>query len=289
VSAERAATPVRRPAVAVPEGWKLREASGPRPFVTRATFERPDGSVVEWTSRRHRKRLGLRRLHGRRFAGARRGASASSLAMGGLFMIGSFCFALGSIPAYSDHVSVATVGWTFFVGSIFFTSAAFLQFHEAMTAPEAAGDAPAPHEQRIAAWAPHRIDWWSSAIQFVGTLAFNVTTFAATRTSLTVAQDRRWVWVPDVVGSICFLLSSWLAFVEAGAGEHGFRHRSVGWWISSLNLVGSIAFGFAAVAGRYIHSTGEIANIAVVNLGTFAGAVCFFGGAALLPVESARG
>jgi hypothetical protein len=39
---------------------------------------------------------------------------------------------------------------------------------------------------------------------------------------------------------------------------------------------------------RYVHSTGEIANITLVNLATFIGAVCFFVGAALLPVESSR-
>jgi hypothetical protein len=133
-----------------------------------------------------------------------------------------------------------------------------------------------------------RIDWWVAVVQLVGTLAFNVTTFAATRTSLTVIQERRWIWAPDVVGSACFLLSSWGAFVEAGAGDHGIRHRSTGWWISALNLVGSIAFGASAIAARYLHSTGEIANITLVNLGTFVGGVCFFAGAALLPVESSR-
>jgi hypothetical protein len=53
-------------------------------------------------------------------------------------------------------------------------------------------------------------------------------------------------------------------------------------------MVGSIAFGVSAVAARYVTTTGEPANITLVNLGTFGGAVCFFAGAALLPVESAR-
>ena len=52
--------------------------------------------------------------------------------------------------------------------------------------------------------------------------------------------------------------------------------------------MGSIAFGASAIAARYLHSTGEIANITLVNLGTFLGAICFFVGAALLPVESSR-
>ena len=63
---------------------------------------------------------------------------------------------------------------------------------------------------------------------------------------------------------------------------------STGWWIAAVNLAGSVAFGAAAIASRYLHTTGEIANIALVNAGTFAGALCFLAGAVLLPVESAR-
>ncbi len=55
-----------------------------------------------------------------------------------------------------------------------------------------------------------------------------------------------------------------------------------------VNMGGSIAFGAAAIASRYMRANGEIANVALVNLGTFVGAVCFFVGALLLPIESAR-
>jgi hypothetical protein len=275
----------------LPDGWRVRETSGLWPFVTRAVLERPDGSTVEWTSRRHRKRLGLR-LAARLRSGARRWSrpSRSSIAMGTLFAAGSACFALGSLPAYSDHVSIGTDAWTFFAGSVLFTSAAYLQYREAIVVPSGPDDgASVPRGlRRIVAWAPHRIDWWASTIQLVGTVFFNVSTLAATHADLAVVQERRWIWVPDVAGSICFLVASWLAYAEAGAGEHGLRGRSVGWWISASNLLGSIAFGLAAVASRYLHATGEIANIALVNLGTFVGAVCFFIGAVLLPVESAR-
>ena len=44
----------------------------------------------------------------------------------------------------------------------------------------------------------------------------------------------------------------------------------------------------AAVASRILTSTTEVANLSLVNLGTFLGAVGFFVGAALLPVESTR-
>lgn len=204
--------------------------------------------------------------------------------MGVLFAVGATCFALGPLPFYDSAVGTTAVGWTYFVGSIFFTSAAYVQFREAAVATDDPWGGPG-QGHRIASWSPARIDWWASAIQLAGTLAFNVSTFAATRDSLAVVQARRWVWAPDVVGSICFLVSSWMAFVEADAGRSPGT-RGVGWWIAGLNLGGSVAFGVSAVAARYLRATGQIANLAVANLGTLVGAVCFLVGAVLLPVES---
>lgn len=44
----------------------------------------------------------------------------------------------------------------------------------------------------------------------------------------------------------------------------------------------------SAVAARFVGDSAEPTNIALVNLGTSVGAVCFLVGAVLLPVESAR-
>jgi hypothetical protein len=266
---------------------------GPPGFATHALLRRPDGVEVEWSSRRNRKRLGLRRPDGHRLGDLERrwgGApSATSWWMGGLFMVGSLCFALGSIPPFFDNVDPAVVAGTFFVGSIFFTSAAALQYHETASAPTSV-DPAAAHPRGLRAlvgWTPHRIDWWAAAVQLVGTLFFNVTTFAATRTDLSLEQEKHLIWAPDVWGSICFLVASWLAYAEVNRGIKPRSDHSVGWRISALNLAGSVAFGASAIAARYVSTSGEPANIAIVNLGTFAGAVCFFVGAALLPVESA--
>ena len=48
--------------------------------------------------------------------------------IGMLFAIGSVCFLVGPFPGFIDLVGSAADGMVFFVGSIFFTSAAFLQF-----------------------------------------------------------------------------------------------------------------------------------------------------------------
>jgi hypothetical protein len=267
-------------------------ARGPGRFVTHALLERPDGAHLEWTSRRHRKRLGLRGgpSGAAGVPGAATGPTAVSVWLAVLFGTGSACFALGSLPVFFDHVPVAAVAWTFFVGSLFFTTAAAVQLAETVHAPSGVLD-DTRRPSRAAAllhWHPHRIDWWASLVQLVGTVLFNVSTFAATRTGLDLEASKHLVWAPDVYGSVCFLVASWFAYAEVNRGVLPRPDRSWGWRIAGLNLAGSVAFGASAVGARYVGPTAEPANVALVNLGTFAGAVCFLVGAVLLPVEQVR-
>jgi hypothetical protein len=281
----------RRLGLDIPEGWRVGHSSGPPLFVTRALVTRPDGTEIDWSSRRHRKHLAP--VVAVRHRGWQRprvaGASRSSWWMGGLFMIGSFCFGLGSLPVFFDHVDGEVVAWVFFVGSIFFTTAAYLQYRECVAAPSTIDPSgPRPHGLgAFLGYRPHSLGWWATTVQLAGTVLFNVSTFAATRDALTLDQERRLIWAPDTGGSICFLIASWLAYVEVAPRLWHRPRGDLGWEIAALNLVGSVAFGLAAIGARYLTTTGEPANITLVNLGTFVGAVCFFLGALLLPVESA--
>ena len=63
---------------------------------------------------------------------------------------------------------------------------------------------------------PARVNWWSAAVQWVGTLEFNLSTFAALVTGLSASQQKRLVWSPDFYGSALFLASSVLALVAVG-------------------------------------------------------------------------
>ena len=116
----------------------------------------------------------------------------------------------------------------------------------------------------------------------MGTVFFNVTTFAALDASLDAKQAHRLVWAPDMVGSICFLVASGLAWFEVSHGWWSWRLRSISWRIAALNLAGSIAFGVSAVASKIVTTTGEPRNIMLVNLGTSVGGLCFLAGALLL-------
>jgi hypothetical protein len=237
---------------------------------------RPDGLVARWESRR-RKHL----------AGAAAGSTWWAPGARGwwiaiLFAVGSLLFAVGSVPAY---VSAAGARWdsvTYFVGSLFFTSAAFLSYREAVDAAPGAQD---PGHRRFFVVQPRRIDWWATAVQLAGTLYFNVSTGVAMAANLTAQAAHQHVWRPDAVGSVCFLVASALAWYEVCHGWAAWRPRLWSWWITLLNLLGSVAFGVSAVAGYISPVTGQLRNAERANLGTLVGAVCFLAGAVLLLPE----
>ena len=273
----------------VPADWELVAAAGPGPFITRASFRRPDGAEIEWTSRRHRKGQGVRLL------GAPSTAPQSAVRrpavprrtwwIAVLFAVGSLCFVLGALPAYSTRVSARVDGVTFFVGSIFFTSASLLCFLEAANSPAAIVDGPA-RRFRLGVWRPRSIDWWATAIQLIGTLFFNVMTLRAMNAAWTTSEEDRLVWRPDVIGSICFLVASYLAWAEVCHSAGRLRLRDLSWWIVVLNLVGSVWFGVSAIGAFELPDTGDVTNLRWDNGGTVLGALCFLVAAVLLIPEA---
>lgn len=174
--------------------------------------------------------------------------------IGVLFMIGSACFAIASLPGASS-VSERAVAITYFVGSLFFTTAAFEQLRTARGTGQEAG---------------------AAAIQFAGTLAFNVTTFAGMLDDLSAKQADLLVWSPDAVGSVCFLVSSVLAELAVLNAVLLIRRAA------TLNLIGSIAFGVSAVAAYVVPDTDQLLNAALATSMTLVGALCFFWGARVL-------
>ena len=243
--------------------------------VTFSDHVRPDGVIVRWESRRHRKHLKDGAAGSTWWAPGARGWWIAVL-----FAIGSLLFALGAVPAYASAVGARWDNVTFFTGSLFFTSAAFLTYREAV---DAAPPAHNPTHRRFFAYQPGRIDWWATGVQLIGTLFFNVSTGTATAASLSAQAAHQHVWRPDAIGSACFLVSSALAWYEVCHGWAAWRPKSWSWWITLANLVGSVAFGVSAAAAYVNPVTGQVRNVEQANLQTLAGAVCFFIGALLLP------
>jgi hypothetical protein len=276
--------PYRDPSMAVadvevPQGWRRVGGGGLGPFVTRQVFRRPDGSHVLWESRWHRKHAGRSGTGSTWWA-----PRALAWWMGVLFALGSVCFALGSFPLYATAVGVTPDNATFFVGSVFFTTASFLQYLEVSSTPTTIVEPRRKGLGSLLRIRHRRIDWWAAGIQLLGTLWFNRTTLGALLVGLGASSDHHPVWRPDALGSVCFLVSSWLAWAEECHGPFAWRPADISWWITSLNLVGSVAFGVSAVAS-YVTSSGQLLSVALTNLGTFVGAVCFLVGAVLLLPE----
>ncbi len=199
-------------------------------------------------------------------------------------MVGSACFAVGSFPPTASALGNAA-GSVFFVGSIFFTSAAYLQYYEATNQ----GSHVEGHgrTRRLIGIQTQSIGWWATAIQLIGTLWFNVSTFNALR-DLATRQEEALVWAPDAFGSICFLVASGLALTEICNKLWCWKPQLLVWRIGAINMIGSIAFGISAVGAFIVPETGELNNAAVANSFTFVGAVMFLIGAALLiPATSA--
>ena len=200
-----------------------------------------------------------------------RSPRVANAAIATLFAIGSTCFLVGPFPGYMQLVGSPADGVTFFVGSLFFTAAALLQF----TCTRLTGGG--------------RIDWWAGGIQFIGTICFNLSTYAALQDSLDTDQVDRLVWRPDVYGSICFLVASYLAYISVADSRGWVRRDTNEWRIAAANMLGSIAFGISAIAGYVVPSTGDVLALGAANFTTSFGALCFLIGAIrLLPRRSGR-
>jgi hypothetical protein len=207
-------------------------------------------------------------------------------AIASLFMVGAFCFALGAIPAYVHAVGAAADAMTFFVGSIFFTSASYCQLVQAQSPGMTGGVDEQRQHTRIRAllwaWRPRDKNWLAAATQFPGTLFFNISTFAATVHNLSVAEADKHVWRPDFFGSVLFLVSSAYALSALGVGFWRPQLRELPWSIAWLNMLGSVAFMASAIASYVLPSTDTLLDLPLANAGTFLGAVCFLIGAALM-------
>ncbi len=274
-----------------PDGWTAIERAKVGPFTTSVTYRRPDGSLSHWRSRVHRKHASA--LSRTRAKPARHWWFAPDRAswwIGVLFALGSTCFLIAPFPGFLQLVGSGADGIVFFVGSIFFTAAASLQHIEAINADRGPADAEEEGTGlRVLTIEPGRIDWWATLIQLVGTVFFNLSTWDAMQSGLSTQQENRLIWGPDVLGSACFLIASYLAFAESCEAWGRWKPGDREWRIGALNMAGSIAFGISAIAAFVVPSTGTVLNLAWVNGFTALGALGFLLGALLLLPEAAEG
>ena len=102
------------------------------------------------------------------------------------FAAGSACFFIGPFPGFVQVVGSEADAAVFFAGSVLFTFAAGLELREGTV-------------RRGRRWGADP-SWWSAAVEFAGTLLFNVSTFSALQDSLSTQQENRLVWAPMFSG-----------------------------------------------------------------------------------------
>jgi hypothetical protein len=182
-------------------------------------------------------------------------------AMGAFFGLGSLCFVVGPMTSYGNAVGGRADALTFFIGSILFTLGGATQCLLAM--PERP-DRPTG----LAGW---RTAW----IQSIGTLVFNLMTFAAITVAATDHTYNTVVWGPNAFGSACFLVSGAIFYLSSPRRGLLPRFDHEGWWEAAVNLLGCILFGISAVTGFATGDAGSLVSTSVSDWTTTLGAACF--------------
>ncbi|MFE4000017.1 hypothetical protein ACFX43_14625 [Nocardioides sp. YIM B13467] len=190
------------------------------------------------------------------------------------FVLGGSLFALGAAFAQLGATSLPTVNVTYLVGGCFFTLGGYVSI---LLADSADNSDNSDTDERMRWWS-FRLrprSWLSAFVLFVGTLFFAVSLVAAFAAGLTPRQSDGWIWLPDMTGCVCFLVSGHLAMLDVGAGHVRVLTHLVGWWVVAVNQLGSVLFFLAGLAAFTRPATSSAIDTGLVNWGTFAGAVCF--------------
>ena len=206
--------------------------------------------------------------------------------IGVLFAVGSTCFLIAPFPGFVELVGSGVDGMVFFVGSVFFTSAAALQWLETINADRGPGGG----HRGGSAWSPSSRDGSTGGAACSSSPARCCSTRTPSgrcRRGSTQPSYDQLVWRPDALGSACFLVSGYLAYVEVCGGLACRPRHGLEWRIAAVNLLGCVAFGISAVAAYVVPTTGSVVDLAAANAFTALGALCFLVGAVLLLPESA--
>nr|WP_218869059.1 hypothetical protein [Leifsonia psychrotolerans] len=173
-------------------------------------------------------------------------------------------FVVGALPHYALAVGAPLDDLTFFIGALFFTSAALIQLVlSGRRTPRRSADRADVD------------DWWASAVQFVGTVFFNISTTNALITSINSATRLNSGWRPDAFGSLCFLIASGLAVTAVARRTQFWDPSDRAWRCAWLNMLGSVFFALSAAGAYVIPATTNSLSPTWANLGTLLGALCF--------------
>ncbi|TYK67445.1 hypothetical protein CWS31_000255 [Colwellia echini] len=254
---------------------------GPWPFITRRIVRLENGLEQVWRSRHHRKGLLINPSKSLNWLWM---PNQLNWWIGVVFALGSLLFFTASLLwlVASKNISSDIINAMFFAGSIPFTTAAYLQLYQTANAIKTDD-----HKPILVGWQPNNIGWLSCILQFAGTLLFNINTFDGMMANLTWWQQDFYIWIPNILGSVLFLLSGYLAYAETCHSYWGWKPKSLSWWITLVNLMGCVAFLISALFAFVPQQQPSFNAEEISVVFTMLGALGFFIGSILMLPEGA--
>lgn len=294
-----------RIAARFPEEWTLEKAHGFAGYVTRLIHRLPDGRRHIWASRPFRKRRATilkneqcESCTCRQFRWWGWMPLRLSWWVAIIFTLGSILFFIAGIGMMIDvELGGNLLG---FIGSVFFSVGSYLAFLEvinlkldvtlereveALTGRLPHTPGPEGAHVRLFDWQPHRLEFRAALIQLGGALLFNINCWYAMNPGLPWWLGDWLVWTPSTVASVCFTVASYLLFAEICHGAWAWRPREIEWWLTILNLIGSLGFLGQSVFGYFAQGPVTIPQAWTGNLAFFIGSTAFLIGSYLMVPE----
>jgi hypothetical protein len=130
----------------------------------------------------------------------------------------------------------------------------------------------------------HNWGWWLNVIQLLGALIF----FVACAVGVILLFDNSlslytWFWLPQMVGAVCFIISSLMAMIEVQEKIYLPALKNIGWYSALFNAVGAVGFFLCAYLGAYYQS--EFIIYWGSDLSTFIGSSAFLISSYLMLIE----
>jgi MFS family permease len=126
--------------------------------------------------------------------------------------------------------------------------------------------------------------WWLNFIQLIGATVFFLACVIGVL--LSVIKDipvYNWFWLPQMIGSVCFFISSFMAMLEVQSKFYLPAWNKIGWWSALFNLIGAVGFFLCAFYGAYYQSQAFLYWGS--NLSTFIGSIAFLISSYLMLIE----
>jgi hypothetical protein len=185
------------------------------------------------------------------------------------FIVGSILFGFGAIFPLIPGFPFEIINVVYLVGSSLYLVGAGIQAVQGRRMKiNDRGDA-----KDVRAFANRNSQ--GAFIQAFGAILFQTSMTGAFIRSLSIAQQEKIIWVPDLFGALCFLIASWMFFTLRYPIQHRQDNGRSARELAMMNIVGSAFFVISALGAYIVPLTDQAIYPRIANLGTLAGALLF--------------